>query len=159
MTLRRGEETRTGQAELPGHVRTFVDEEVAPRAAEIDRENVFPGDVYRRLGEEALLGLARPQGAGKSTLEWAVWIEELAAASATVADIVCSADLLAGETVGAFAMTEAQAGYNAAAIETVARREGDLYVLEGRKAWITCAPAQGTPRSLRWPNCAPPTWP
>src|SRR5829696_4418220 len=95
MTLRRGEETRTGQAELPGRLRTFVDEEVAARAAEIDRENVFPGDVYRRLEEEALLGLARPQGAGKSTLEWAVWIEELAAASATVADIVCSADLVA----------------------------------------------------------------
>jgi acyl-CoA dehydrogenase len=90
-----------------------------------------------------------------------VWIEELAAASATVADIVCSADLvalildehgteeqksmigplLAGETVGAFALTEAQAGSNAAAIETAARREGDTYVLQGTKAWITCAQA------------------
>lgn len=49
--------------------------------------------------------------------------------------------LLAGETVGAFALTEAQAGSNAAAIETVARREGDTYVLEGTKAWITCAQA------------------
>jgi alkylation response protein AidB-like acyl-CoA dehydrogenase len=129
------------KAELVGRVRRFVAEEVAPRAASIDRENAFPGDVYRRMGEEGLLGLARPQGAGKTTLEWAVWIEELAAASATVADIVCSADLvalildehgteeqksmigplLAGETVGAFALTEAQAGSNAAAIETAAR--------------------------------------
>ena len=90
-----------------------------------------------------------------------MWIEELAAASATVADIVCSADLvalildehgteeqktmigplLAGETVGAFALTEAQAGSNAAAIETAARRDGDYYVLQGKKAWITCAQA------------------
>jgi alkylation response protein AidB-like acyl-CoA dehydrogenase len=108
------------KAELVERVRRFVADEVAPRAAGIDRENAFPGDVYRRMGEERLLGLARPHGAGKSTLEWAVWIEELAA-SATVADIVCSADLLAGETVGAFALTEAQAGSNAAAIETVAR--------------------------------------
>ena len=58
-----------------GRVRRFVADEVAPRAAGIDRENEFPGDVYRRMGEKGLLGLARPQGAGKTTLEWAVWIE------------------------------------------------------------------------------------
>ncbi|CAA9462626.1 MAG: Acyl-CoA dehydrogenase, short-chain specific [uncultured Rubrobacteraceae bacterium] len=158
MTTRGEEDPKPELIEL---VRRFVAEEVAPHAASIDRENAFPGDLYRRMGDEGLLGLARPQGAGKSTLEWAVWIEELAAASATVADIVCSADLvalildehgtdeqktrvgplLAGETVGAFALTEAQAGSNAAAIETVARREGDAYVLEGTKAWITCAQA------------------
>jgi isovaleryl-CoA dehydrogenase len=156
MTIQRDEDPKT---ELVERVRHFVAEEVAPRAASIDRENTFPTDVYRRMGEEGLLGLARPQGSGKTTLEWAVWIEELAAASATVADIVCSADLvalildehgteeqksligplLAGETVGAFALTETQAGSNAAARETAARHEGDSYVLEGKKAWITCA--------------------
>jgi alkylation response protein AidB-like acyl-CoA dehydrogenase len=161
MTIQGDEDLRAEHAELVGRVRRFVAEEVAPRAASIDRENAFPADVYRRMGEEGLLGLARPQGAGKTTLEWAVWIEELAAASATLADIVCSADLvalildehgteeqksmigplLAGETVGAFALTEAQAGSNAAAIETAARREGDTYVLQGTKAWITCAQA------------------
>ncbi|HEX5915668.1 MAG TPA: acyl-CoA dehydrogenase family protein, partial [Rubrobacter sp.] len=161
MTIRSEADPKAEHAELIGRVRRFVADEVEPRAAGIDRENAFPRDVYRRMGEEGLLGLARPQGAGKSTLEWAVWIEELAAASATVADIVCSADLvalildehgtdeqksmigplLAGETVGAFALTEAQAGSNAAAIETVARREDDIYVLQGRKAWITCAQA------------------
>jgi alkylation response protein AidB-like acyl-CoA dehydrogenase len=145
MTIRGDEHLKAEHAELVGHVRRFLAEEVAPRAAGIDRENAFPADLYRRMGEEGLLGLARSQGAGKTTLEWAVWIEELAAASATVADIVCSADLvalildehgteeqksmigplLAGETVGAFALTEAQAGSNAAAIETAARREGD----------------------------------
>ena len=159
MTIRGDKDPKAEHAELVGRVRHFVAEEVVPRAASIDRENAFPADVYRRMGEEGLLGLARPQGAGKTTLEWAVWIEELAAASATVADIVCSADLvalildehgtqeqksmigplLAGETVGAFALTETQAGSNAAAIQTVARREGGSYILEGEKAWITCA--------------------
>ncbi len=161
MTIRGEADPKAEHAELVGRVRRFVADEVEPRAAGIDRENAFPGDVYRRMGEESLLGLARPQGAGKTTLEWAVWIEELAAASATVADIVCSVDLvalildehgteaqksmigplLAGETVGAFALTEAQAGSDAAAIETAARREGDTYVLQGKKAWITCAQA------------------
>ena len=160
MTIRGEADPKAEHAELVGRVRRFVAEEVAPRAAGIDRENAFPADVYRRMGEEGLLGLARPQGAGKTTLEWAVWIEELAAASATVADIMCSADLvalildehgteeqksmigplLAGETVGAFALTEAQADSNAAVIETTAQRVDDSYVLQGTKAWITCAP-------------------
>jgi isovaleryl-CoA dehydrogenase len=54
------------KAELREHVRRFVTDEVAPRAASIDRENTFPADVYRRMGKEGLLGLARPQGAGKT---------------------------------------------------------------------------------------------
>ena len=140
MTIQGDEDLKDPKTELVERVRHFVAEEVVPRAASIDRENTFPDDVYRRMGEEGLLGLARPQGAGKTTLEWAVWIEELAA-SATVADIVCSADLvalildehgtqeqksligplLAGETIGAFALTETQAGSNAAAIDTAAR--------------------------------------
>jgi len=147
------------KTEIAERLRTFVEDEVAPHAARIDRENAFPEDIYRKMGEEGLLGLARPQGAAMSTLEWAMWVEELAAASATVADIVCSADLvalildehgtqeqrsmigplLAGEAVGAFALTEARAGSNAAAIETVAHHEGNSYVLDGAKAWITCA--------------------
>ncbi len=161
MTTQSSEERATGHSEIVERARRFVADEVAPRAARIDRENVFPVDLYGRLGAEGLLGLSRPQGAGKTTLEWAIWIEELAAASATVADIVCSADLvalildehgtadqkfligplLAGKTVGAFALTEAQAGSNAAAIQTVAERDGDSYVLEGGKAWITGAQA------------------
>ncbi len=161
MTLRSNEKRETGHAEVLERARRFAAEEVAPHAARIDRANAFPHDVYRRLGEEGLLGLSRPQGAGRSTLEWAAWIEEVAAASATVADIVCSADLvalildehgteeqkslieplLAGETVGAFALTEAGAGSDAAAIETAAEREDGSYVIGGKKAWITGAQA------------------
>ena len=86
MTIQGDEVQKAEHAELVERVRRFVAEEVAPRAASIDRENAFPTHVYRRMGEEGLLDLARPQGAGKTTLERAVWIEELAAASATVAD-------------------------------------------------------------------------
>jgi alkylation response protein AidB-like acyl-CoA dehydrogenase len=148
-------------AEFVERVRRFVAEEVAPHSARIDREAEYPREIYRRIGEEGLVGFTRPQGAGGTALEWAMWIEELAAASATVADVVCTADLvalvldehgteeqkaymgplLAGETMGAFALTEAEAGSNAAAIGTVAQRDGDSYILTGTKAWITCAQA------------------
>ena len=94
-----------------------------------------------------------------SVLEWTLWIEELAAASATVADVVLTSDLLAfilgefgsedqrallgpllaGETLGCFALTEKNAGSDAAAVETRAEREDGSYVLTGSKAWITMA--------------------
>jgi isovaleryl-CoA dehydrogenase len=60
MKIQGDEGLKAEHAELVGRVRHVVAEEVAPRAACIDRENAFPGDVYRRMGEEGLLGLARP---------------------------------------------------------------------------------------------------
>jgi alkylation response protein AidB-like acyl-CoA dehydrogenase len=60
---------------------------VEPHAARIDREAEFPRDVYRRIAGEGWIGLTRPEGAGATFLEWTLWIEELAAASATVADM------------------------------------------------------------------------
>jgi butyryl-CoA dehydrogenase len=146
-------------ATLLKRVREFVAAEVKPHAAHIDRKNEFPREVYRRIAGEGLVGFTRPEGTGGTTLEWALWIEELAAASATVADVVLTSDLialildkfgtgrqrdllgplLAGEILGAFALTESNAGSNAAAIETVAEYEGDSYVLTGTKAWITLA--------------------
>ncbi|HEY6753010.1 MAG TPA: acyl-CoA dehydrogenase family protein, partial [Rubrobacteraceae bacterium] len=61
MTIRGDKDPKAEHAELVGRVRRFVAEEVVPRADSIDRENAFPADVYRRMGEEGLLGLARPQ--------------------------------------------------------------------------------------------------
>jgi alkylation response protein AidB-like acyl-CoA dehydrogenase len=161
MRVKSDERSRQEREELIAFAREFVAAEVAPHAARIDRENVFPREVYRRIAEEGFVGLTRPQGGNKAFLEWTMWIEELAAASATVADVVCTADLvalileehgseeqksligplLAGETIGAFALTESKAGSNAAAIETVAERHGDGYALNGTKSWITCAQA------------------
>jgi len=161
MRVKSDERSRQEREELIAFAREFVAAEVAPHAARIDRENIFPREVYRRIAEEGLVGLARPQGASKTVLEWAMWIEELAVASATMADVVCTADfvalildqhgseeqksligpLLSGDTMGAFALTESEAGSNAAAIETVAEWDGDCYNLNGSKSWITCAQA------------------
>jgi len=55
-------------------VRRFAAEEVAPHSARIDREAEYPREVYRRIGEEGLVGFTRPQGAGGTALEWAMWI-------------------------------------------------------------------------------------
>jgi acyl-CoA dehydrogenase len=157
MTPRSGHDSE--QAALLERARGFVAEEVEPHAARIDREAEFPRDVYRRIAEEGWIGLTRPEGAGATFLEWTLWIEELAAASATVADVALTSDLLAfilgefgsaeqrellgpllaGETLGSFALTEPNAGSDAAAIETRAERDDGSYVLTGTKAWITLA--------------------
>ena len=146
-------------AALLERARGFVEEEVEPHAARIDREAEFPRDVYRRIAEEGWIGLTRPEGAGATFLEWTLWIEELAAASATVADVALTSDLLAfilgefgseeqrelvgpllaGEILGAFALTEPTAGSDAAAIETRAEHDDGAYVLTGTKALITLA--------------------
>jgi alkylation response protein AidB-like acyl-CoA dehydrogenase len=159
MTLRSNHELSSEQAALLERARRFVAAEVEPHAARIDREAEFPRDIYHRIAKEGWIGLTRPEGAGATSLEWTLWIEELAAASATVADVVLTADLLAyilgefgsaeqrellgpllaGETLGAFALTEPNAGSDAAAIETRAERDDGSYVLTGTKAWITLA--------------------
>jgi alkylation response protein AidB-like acyl-CoA dehydrogenase len=133
--------------------------EVQPHAARIDREAQFPRDIYRRAAAEGLVGFLRPAGAARDTLEWALMMEEMAAASASVADILLLSEmialildeggsalqrellgpLLAGEQLGAFALTEINAGSDAAAIETRAEPDGEDYILNGTKAYINNA--------------------
>jgi alkylation response protein AidB-like acyl-CoA dehydrogenase len=149
----------TEKAALRERVRNLAATEVEPHAARIDREARFPHDVYRRVAEEGLVGFTRAEGAGGDALGWALVMEELAAASATVADVVLLSEMLAlildefgseeqrkslgplmaGETLGAFALTEPNAGSDAASVGTVAEREGNSYVLSGTKAWINNA--------------------
>lgn len=143
---------------LVERVREFVAKEVEPYASRIDREAEFPRDVYQRVADEGLVGFT-PSDAGGDTLGWCLVMEELAAGSATVADIVLLSEMLvfilneagseaqrelleplmSGDTLGAFALTEQNAGSNATAIETRAEREGDHYRLTGTKAWINNA--------------------
>lgn len=143
---------------LRERVRELAATEVEPHAARIDREAEFPHSVYRRVADEGLVGYSRGENAG-STLGWALVMEEIAAASATVADVMLLSEMLAlmldevgsqeqrkllaplmvGDTLGAFALTELNAGSDAAAIETRAERDGDAYVLTGTKAWINNA--------------------
>jgi alkylation response protein AidB-like acyl-CoA dehydrogenase len=143
--------------------REFADREVRPRAAEIDRSDEFPWDLYKRMAELELLGMTIPAeygGSGADTVSWCVVQEELARASAAVADsqLLCKlmSDMILrngseeqrhrylpsmarGEKICAIAQTEPGAGSDVAGVQTTATPTGDGYVLNGTKRFITCA--------------------
>ena len=143
-------------------VRTFVREAVTPHAAQWDRERIFPKDVHRQLAELGAYGVLVPEaygGAGMDALALALILEEIAAGdggTSTAISVnncpVCSilltygndaqkrdwlTPLARGEMLGAFCLTEPQAGSDASALRTTATRDGDSYVLNGVKQFIT----------------------
>ncbi|RKF47355.1 acyl-CoA dehydrogenase family protein [Paraburkholderia fungorum] len=143
-------------------VRTFVREAVTPHAAQWDRERIFPKDVHRQLAELGAYGVLVPEaygGAGMDALALALILEEIAAGdggTSTAISVnncpVCSilltygneaqkrdwlTPLARGEMLGAFCLTEPQAGSDASALRTTAARDGDSYVLNGVKQFIT----------------------
>ena len=143
-------------------VRDFAQREVAPRAAEIDRTDTFPWDLYRQLGELGILGMTLPReygGEGLDNVSLCVALEELAVASATVANAALLAKiqgdmllrnanedqkqrylppLARGEQICLIGATEPGAGSDVAAFETTALRRDGGYVLNGTKVYITC---------------------
>jgi alkylation response protein AidB-like acyl-CoA dehydrogenase len=151
------------QQELRDLVRTLALERVAPRAAEIDASSEFPGDVVEVLREADLLGLPfeeRYGGTGTGMLMLVVAIEELSKVCATTGLILAGQGLgglalelagseeqrrrylprlASGEWLPAYALTEAGSGSDAAAMVSTARRDGDEYVLNGSKRFITNA--------------------
>ncbi len=146
-------------------VAAFAAAELAPRAAEIDRDNEFPADMWRKMGDLGLLGITIPEeygGAGMGYLEHVIVMEELSRASASVAlsygahSNLCVNQihrngneeqrrkylpkLISGEHVGALAMSEPGAGSDVVSMRLRADREGDSYYLNGNKMWITNGP-------------------
>ncbi len=150
-------------------VRGFAAVEVAPRAADIDRSNQFPMDLWPKMGALGLLGITVAEeygGAGMGYLEHMIAVEELSRASASVGlsygahSNLCvnqiklngSAEqkrrylpkLTSGEHVGALAMSEPGAGSDVVSMKLRADRRGDRFVLNGNKMWITNGPDADT---------------
>ena len=143
-------------------VRDFAEKEIAPRAAEIDLSDEFPHDIFKRMGELGLLGIPFAEaygGAGGDYLSLLIAMEEIARVSGTVAIILdahtslcCEPiylfgseeqkkkylpSLLNGKKIGAFGLTEPQAGSDAGATRTRAVCDGDQWVINGEKIFIT----------------------
>ena len=143
-------------------VHRWAQERVKPMAAEIDRTNTFPADLWEEMGELGLLGITVPQedgGAGMGYLAHVVAVEEVARASASVSlsygahsnlcvnqiNLNGSAeqkakylpDLISGKSVGALAMSEAGAGSDVVGMKLRAEKRNDRFILNGNKFWIT----------------------
>ncbi|NYZ17182.1 isovaleryl-CoA dehydrogenase [Azospirillum sp. RWY-5-1] len=154
---------------LRDSVRSFASDEIAPRAADIDRENEFPADLWRKMGDLGILGVTVEEeygGAGMGYLEHVVAMEEISRASASVGlsygahSNLCVNQirkngseeqkrkylpkLISGEHVGALAMSEPGAGSDVVSMRLRADKRGDRYVLNGTKMWITNGPDADT---------------
>ncbi|NQV54477.1 MAG: acyl-CoA dehydrogenase family protein, partial [Rhodospirillales bacterium] len=146
-------------------VRAFAADEIAPRAAEIDKQNKFPSDLWKKMGALGILGITVPEtygGVGLGYLHHCVVMEEISRASASVGlsygahSNLCVNQinlngtgaqkerylpkLISGAHVGALAMSEPDAGSDVVGMRLRAMRKGDRYILNGTKMWITNGP-------------------
>jgi alkylation response protein AidB-like acyl-CoA dehydrogenase len=157
------------QQEIQALAREIADSEIAPHAAEWDREHRFPREVFAKLAEVGLMGVCVPEeygGAGADFLSYILVLEQLSRADAGVGVTVAvhtsatTLPILAwgseqqrerfvpplarGEAIGAFALTEPEAGSDAASLRTAAAPDGDAWVISGQKQWITNGSYAGT---------------
>ncbi|MDP8948085.1 MAG: acyl-CoA dehydrogenase family protein [Actinomycetota bacterium] len=150
------------QQEIKERAAEFAEREVTPHAAELDREDRFPAETFEKLADVGFMGLCVPEeygGAGTDFLSYVLLLEEISRADAGVGVTLAvhtSAgtlpilmygseeqkarwvpDLARGEKIGCFALTEPEAGSDAAAIAACAERVGGGYRLSGHKQWVT----------------------
>ncbi|MEO6891079.1 MAG: acyl-CoA dehydrogenase family protein [Ktedonobacteraceae bacterium] len=155
-------ELTAAQERVQQEARRFAEQEVAPLAREADERGVFPLQLVKRMGELGFLaGPIEPEygGTGMDYVSYALLCEELGRADSSVRGFLtvhtslvslCIRDwgseeqkrrylprLASGELVGCYALTEPNAGSDAASLESTAREEGDEYILDGEKIWIT----------------------
>ncbi|MCU0722118.1 MAG: acyl-CoA dehydrogenase [Planctomycetes bacterium] len=147
---------------LRNMVREFALKEVEPRSAAIDRDSAFPRDLFHRMAELGLMGIPYPEeygGAGADVLSYAITVEEISRVCGSTGLSLaahCSLGtypiyghgteeqkrrylpaLCAGKTFGSFGLTEPNAGSDAGGTQTTARRDGDTFVVNGTKIFIT----------------------
>ncbi len=150
-------------------IRAFAESEIAPQAFLMDQENEFPAEAVKKLGEMGLMGIPYPKeygGAGLDVLSYAIAVEELSRVDGGAGVILSAhvslgsypifgfgteeqkqkylAPLARGEKIGAFGLTEPNAGSDAGGTETTAVLKGDYYLLNGGKIFITNAPKADT---------------
>jgi alkylation response protein AidB-like acyl-CoA dehydrogenase len=150
------------QRQIKDMVSDFVDDEVKPRAAEIDKKDEFPWDLVDELAELGLMGMPFPEEYGGAGLDYHAYpmaLEEISRGSGGLGTIVAAHISLAGnmvyefgdheqkeeyltplaegEDIGAFALSEPGAGSDVPAMETTAEKDGDEYVINGNKLWIS----------------------
>lgn len=150
-------------------VRAFAEEKVKPIAFDLDQKNEFPDDIVKEMGELGFMGIPYPKeygGQGLDAISYAITVEELSRVDGGVG-VICSAHtslgswpifaygteeqkkkyltpLASGKKLGGFGLTEENAGSDAGGTETTAELDGDHYILNGKKIFITNAPKADT---------------
>ncbi|NIH85408.1 acyl-CoA dehydrogenase family protein [Amycolatopsis granulosa] len=149
------------QAEILSTVRSFVDKEIIPHAQELEHADAYPADIVEGMKEMGLFGITIPEeygGLGESLLTYALVVEEIARGWMSVSGVINTHFIVAhmisrhgtdgqkrkylprmaaGEIRGSFSMSEPDLGSDVAAIKTRAERDGDSYVIDGSKMWLT----------------------
>lgn len=145
--------------------RDFAQNEIAPIAAEFDESGDFPSETIKKMGEMGFMGIEVPEeygGAGMDTLAYVLALEEICKADASHGTIMsvnnslfCYAILkfgteeqkqkylkpvASGKAIGAYSLTEPMSGSDAGTMRSRATRDGDFYILNGRKSWVTSGP-------------------
>ena len=161
-------QTSPEHEELRAKIRTFAEEEIKPIAFMLDQQNEFPGDAIRKLGEMGWMGIPFPKeygGAGLDALSYAIAVEELSRVDGGAGVILSAhvslgswpifafgteeqkqkylAPLARGEKIGAFGLTEPNAGSDAGGVQTTAVEDGDEWVINGTKCFISNGPIAG----------------